>query len=79
MLVLKEALISCTLTEATLRQGLMNDSGDASDSLAEQAVLDAVVALLEANAFRSSQTTMFSSSFASMYLRPFYCQTLINV
>ena len=55
MLVLKEALIGCALTDATLRQGLLGDVEEASDSLAEQAVLNAVVALLEADAIRQAE------------------------
>ncbi len=53
MLVLKEALIGCALTDATLRQGLLGGN-NSSDSLAEQAVLNAVVALLEVQAFRQA-------------------------
>lgn len=53
MLVLKEALISCTLTDATLRENLTAASDESSYCLAEQALLDAVVALLEAGVFRS--------------------------
>lgn len=63
MLVLKEALIGCALTDATLRQGLLGGREEASDSLAEQAVLNAVVALLEADAMRQAQTLVVPCKF----------------
>lgn len=52
LMVLKEALISCELTAAALRKQLTgSDSESGGDCLAEQAVLDAVVTLLEEDAF----------------------------
>ena len=59
--MLKEALIGCALTDATLRQGLLNDSNEVSDSLAEQAVLNAVVALLEADVIRQAEVSHHNS------------------
>ena len=54
--MVREALIGCTLSEAALRQALRDSgtptSGGSEECMAEQAVLDAVVALLDANGFR---------------------------
>ena len=61
MLVLNEALIGCALTDATLRQGLLDSRDESPDILAEQAVLNAVVALLEADAIRQANSFMGSA------------------
>jgi hypothetical protein len=52
--VVREALLSCSLSDAALRQAINGDGdhGDGSDDcLAEQAVLNALVELLDSNAF----------------------------
>ena len=55
LLVVREALIGCTLSEAALRQAVWDSSGSSpggsDECMAEQAVLDAVVALLDADGF----------------------------
>ena len=50
--VLREALIGCNLSDAALRQGVAEVSAESHDCLAEQAVINAIVALLEAGALR---------------------------
>jgi len=53
LLVVREALMGCSLSDAALRQAVQDgDGGNGSeDCLAEQAVLNAVVDLLNADAF----------------------------
>ncbi len=49
-MVVREALVGCTLSEAALRQG-SGGRESAEERMAGQAVLDAVVGLLDAGAF----------------------------
>ena len=57
LLVVREALIGCTLSEAALRQAVQDSGsgtptpGGLEECMAEQAVLNAVVALLDAGGF----------------------------
>ena len=50
--MLREALLSCSLTDAALREAVHAPPGASDEVLAEQAVLDAVVSLLDAGGFR---------------------------
>lgn len=54
MTVLREALVSCSLTQAALLSAVQQpDRSSAGEALAEQAILDGVVSLLNAGVFRS--------------------------
>lgn len=50
LVVVREALIGCTLSEAALRKAV-EDGGGSEDCMAEQTVLNAVVTLLDDNSF----------------------------
>lgn len=52
LLVLREALLRCMLTDDALRRAVHVADGTSEEKLAEQSVLDAVVSLLDAGAFR---------------------------